>query len=67
VVLDVEDACRLTGTFQILAELEELPRLPVRHGAVGDAVQQLIDALDLTVELTAILSYSSRPGPCSQR
>src|SRR5205823_3626874 len=55
VVLDVEDARRLTCSLEILAELKELPRLAVCHRAVADALDQLINATDLAVEITAVL------------
>ena len=55
VILDVEDPGRLAGSFQILAELEEIPGLAVRHGSLADAVHELVDPLDLAVEVAAII------------
>ena len=60
-IFHVQDAGRLAGAFQVLAQLEELPRLAVRHGPFADAVDELVDALDLLVELAAVASYSLRP------
>ena len=39
-VLDVEDAQRLVGAFQVLAELDELPALVVGQRGVADALEQ---------------------------
>src|SRR4029079_19538280 len=54
VVLDVEDAGRLAGPLEELAEPEEVPGLAVRHRAVADARDQRIDLLDLAVEGAAV-------------
>ena len=69
VVLHVEDAGRLAGPLQVLAEPEELPGLAVRHRPFADAVDELVDPLDLVVELAAVACRraSRAPGPCIQR
>src|SRR5262249_39916941 len=55
VVFDVKNSSRLTGSLEILAKLEEVPGLAMRHRPFADPRHELVDVLDLAVESTPVV------------
>src|SRR5690606_37083736 len=55
VELLVEETRGLVRPFQELAELDEVPAVRMRHGRVGDAVEQAGELADALEEVVAVV------------
>jgi len=60
VVFDVERPCRLLGTLEEFARLEEVPAFLAGHRTVRDALEEVAELLDRLIEEMDVLRTDGR-------